>query len=190
MVTRPRDCSWVPNHFENIAPCDFKCSSDPENDYNCIAWAAGKTDRPWWPTTIAPYFWPPDLPTEPVEKAETLENFVKAFANEGYRICRDSHFSTRYEKVAIYVGANGRPTHAARTLVTGIWSSKLGDEEDIEHTTLECIEGRTYGQVAVVMRRKRPRGDGNLRGRLRLFLSRLFEKTRKLLSQGGNPTNS
>src|ERR1043166_4136188 len=119
MVWRPRDCSWLIGNrfFANLDVPDFKCASDPDDDYNCIAWAATRTNRPWWPTTTAPFFWPDGLPREPVHVAETLPNFIKAFEMQSYRVCRSRRFSRRYEKVAIFVSdTTGRPTHAARML--------------------------------------------------------------------------
>ncbi|MCI0637958.1 MAG: hypothetical protein L0Y72_23715 [Gemmataceae bacterium] len=40
------------------------------------------------------------------------------------------------------------PTHAARQLPTGRWSSKLGPSEDIEHD-LHALEGEIYGTIAL-----------------------------------------
>ena len=157
MIWRARDCSWLTTNnqdFQNLRPNDFKCASDPETNYNCIAWAAGRTDKRWWPTETAPYFWPPGLPKRPPHKAETLENFIRVFERDGYKVCWTSWYSTRYEKIAIYVGKNGRPTHAARRLPNKMWSSKLGKEEDIEHRNLRCIEGKLYGRVKVILKRK------------------------------------
>jgi hypothetical protein len=179
MVTRPRNCSWILNNanFGNVTPQDFKCASDPDDAYNCIAWAAGRTDRPWWPTTIAPYFWPGELPREPIDEAETLENFIEAFKKQGYNVCWSGRFSRRYEKVAIYVDDKGRPTHAARLLLKGVWSSKLGDEEDIEHKNLKCIEGKLYGKAKAFL--KRPLHGHKKRSQPAKFLSFLSTLLRK-----------
>jgi hypothetical protein len=35
-----------------------------------------------------------------------------------------------------------------------LWTSKLGDWEDIEHDTWQSLEGGFYGHVAVFMRRR------------------------------------
>lgn len=59
-----RDCSWIlqaPDKFENVRPGNFTCGSDrtchlPRWGYNCIAWAAGKTDKWWWPDAGKPFF--------------------------------------------------------------------------------------------------------------------------------------
>ncbi len=66
-----------------------------------------------------------------------------------------------FEKIAIYVDTDGVPTHAARQLPDGSWTSKLGDWEDIQHQTLEALETGNdkahqelgYGKVAKIMRR-------------------------------------
>ena len=45
-------------------------------------------------------------------------------------------------------------THAARLKADGKWTSKLGTEEDIEHNTLESMEGDLYGLVIQILRKK------------------------------------
>ncbi len=155
----PRDCSWVPEWFENITPQDFACTSDATPQYKCIAWAAGKQNEPWWPTDqIKGYFGPPGLPKEPIDQ-ETVENFIQAFETEGYVVCNGSEIEAGFEKIAIYADANNRPLHAARSLSHGVWSSKLGDQEDIEHTTLDSIGGKQYGSPVAFL--KRPLRMGN-----------------------------
>jgi hypothetical protein len=143
--------------FENLAKSNFDiardCASDPSPNYNCIAWAAGKTDCPWWPTdAIKGYYWPPALPKESLDE-ETVENFVKAFEIEGYVVCEKPDIEIGFEKVAIYADANNHPLHAARSLANGIWSSKSGDEEDIEHQTLEALSGKQYGSPVAFLKR-------------------------------------
>jgi len=151
-----RDCTWVPGCFENIGPQDFNCSSDRTADlgekYNCIAWAVGRTDVFWWPLDLAGYHWPKGLPKEPLNQ-ETLENFIKAFETEGFAVCQDGKCENGYEKIAVYANSSGNPKHAARLLSTGLWTSKLGDYEDIEHPILESLEGRAYGTVRVFLKR-------------------------------------
>lgn len=148
-----RDCTWVPGDFENALQENFDiqrdCKSDRTKSYNCIAWAAGKTNVPWWPIDLAPYFWPQGLP----RGVETLENFINAFRSEGYLPCIDGSIQPGFEKIAIYVDDKDVPTHAARSLPTGVWTSKLGDEEDIEHSTLRAVEGRIYGKVKAFLQR-------------------------------------
>jgi hypothetical protein len=62
---------------------------------------------------------------------------------------------TGWEKVALFAHEDGTPTHAARQLASGRWTSKLGELEDIEHE-LEAVEGAAYGSVVVYLKRLRP----------------------------------
>jgi hypothetical protein len=39
-------------------------------------------------------------------------------------------------------------------LASGTWSSKLGVSEDIEHATLEGLEGVIYGKVVRILKRR------------------------------------
>jgi hypothetical protein len=58
------------------------------------------------------------------------------------------------EKVALFENASGKPTHAARQLRSGAWTSKLGKNIDIEHLDADDVEGPLYGSLAVVLVRK------------------------------------
>jgi hypothetical protein len=186
-----RDCSWLPKVFNGIKADDFTCQSDRDIRYNCIAWAAGKQDKFWWPYDEPGYWWPDGLPKQDVNE-ETVDHFIHAFATVDYKVCRNGKLSRRYEKIALYVDANDRPTHAARLLPSGVWSSKLGEDEDIEHKTLECLGGG-YGRVKVFLKRRYPKCQRtNLLTRFRSFLSRPSERQQSAfcLTQNGTLTNS
>lgn len=132
--------------WPNLRKTGYEITSKPTSAYNCIAWAAGVTDRPWWPIDVKPYYWP----LEP--RIESVQSFVEAFEQLGYKICSNSDLEPNVEKVAIYVEKKGEPTHMARQLTTGQWTSKCGNLEDISHT-LEGLEGEFYGQVSIFMKR-------------------------------------
>ena len=57
-------------------------------------------------------------------------------------------------EIAIYAGADGLASHAARQLEDGIWVSKLGKLEDICHMDVEGVCGKNYGEVVMFMRRE------------------------------------
>ena len=85
---------------------------------------------------------------------ESREAFVAAFGTLGYVPCIDGALEDGFEKVAIYGWSPNHIKHAARQLNTGRWTSKVGNLEDIEHSTpveLECV---TYGIVVQYMRRE------------------------------------
>lgn len=44
-------------------------------------------------------------------------------------------------------------THAAKQLADGRWGSKIGQLEDIVHTTVEALSGSDYGEVVQFMKR-------------------------------------
>ena len=137
--------------FPRLKRIAFALTSPVDPQYNCIAWAAGETERVWWPAPPPFAFWPPGVPLK-----EELQAFVSAFATLGYSPCADGSLEDEYEKVAIFVDKNGKPTHAARQLFTGTWTSKLGKGgEDISHSVYG-LEAGFYGDVAQYMRRPRP----------------------------------
>ena len=143
-------------YFPNLQRDQYEVTSCETATYNCIAHAAGKDDNWWWPAP-PPAYWPPAPALE-----ETVDAFVLAYAVEGYAVCatQSRELESGIEKVAIYVDIDGVPTHAARQLPDGTWTSKLGEWEDIRHYTLEAMEDRGglglgYGKVALLLRRSR-----------------------------------
>ena len=94
------------------------------------------------------YFWPPDAPRE-----YTMDAYSKAYETLGFSRCEHTKREEGYEKVAIYAGSYGEPTHAARQLESGRWTSKLGNLEDVEHADLQALAGGVYGTVGLVMKR-------------------------------------
>ena len=145
-------------NFPNLTRRNHGVTSDPTPDsgpeplYNCVAWAAGVNDVWWWPDDPLCY-WPPGIPSE-----LTLAAFVAAFETLGYETCDDGLLEVDVEKVVIYVDGNGFPTHVARQLITGRWTSKLGRWEDIEHTTELVLQGNGqfhYGSARQYMKRPR-----------------------------------
>ncbi len=132
--------------FPSLQAIGYDITSPATKEYNCIAWAAGDSETWWWPNKDC--FWPYEIPQE-----ESLDVFIKVYEALGYSLCDNDRYEEGVEKVAIYVDSEGIPTHAARQLNNGRWTSKLGKLEDIEHNTLEGLAGYEYGTVAVIMKR-------------------------------------
>ena len=135
--------------FPRLRETGYRLTSAASPRYNCIAWAARVVDQWWWPAYVAPYYWPPDI-----QRTETVECFVEAFGLQGYEPCSNDELEPGFEKIALYA-ANGVPTHAARQLPSGAWTSKLGDAVDIEHNTLSALDGTLYGSAVLILRRPR-----------------------------------
>ncbi len=141
--------------FPDLASAGYSVTSPPTSEYNCIAWAAGDTGRWWWPTPDPDLtYWPVAVPRE-----RNIESFIQAFETLGFQVCETAELEEGYDKVALYADANGLPTHAARQLPSGSWTSKLGEIEDIQHETLEGLESAVYGSVAKTLRRFRAFSD-------------------------------
>jgi len=138
--------------FPRLKSATYEVTSPEDLAYNCVAWAAGPAEirRRWWPAPSPFYYWP----VEPRE--ETVAGFVKAFGRLGYSVCDTADLEPGFERLAIYADETGAPTHMARQLPTGHWTSKLGELEDIEHLTLEQLSGSDYGQAVQFLKRKLP----------------------------------
>ncbi len=134
--------------FPNLRDSEHRITSPRTIEYNCIAWAAGDETKWWWPDSDpdSMYFWPPGVSVEC-----TLQSFVEAYSFLGFEACQSASLEPGYEKVALYT-KGGEPQHAARQLPTGLWTSKCGQLEDIEHE-LGALEGNAYGNVAALLRR-------------------------------------
>jgi hypothetical protein len=134
------------NVFPNLLQLGYRITSPPDPVYNCISHAAGVTNVWWWPDPDGFEYWPPGVVRE-----RTLVAFTQAFGTLGYVPCGNGVLEPGWEKIAIYETDEG-PTHAARQLENGLWTSKLGPDDDIEHV-IEGLVGASYGSVVQFLRR-------------------------------------
>ncbi len=135
--------------FPRLQTAPFRVTSERDQVYNCIAWAAGVSNDWWWPLEDpSESYWPEGVPRE-----RTIDAFRAAFATRAYQECSNEDLEAGFEKIALF--ADGPlPLHAARQLPNGRWTSKLGKGEDIEHE-LRDLEGDFYGKVVLFMKRAR-----------------------------------
>jgi hypothetical protein len=138
---------WCPR----LTTSDYVETSQARRRCNCFAWAAGDTERNWYPKGD------PDLSYWPRNARNdfTVDAFVDAYATVGFARCDDGTLQPGVEKIALYVDADGEPSHAARQLVDGHWESKMGTWEDIRHHGTACLEGGDYGTVKLYLARPR-----------------------------------
>jgi len=80
-----------------------------------------------------------------------VDAFAAVFVALGYTRCSGDALESGFEKVALFADEEV-PTHAARQLPNGRWTSKLGFQEDIEHD-LHALSGDVYGQVRLLLKR-------------------------------------
>ncbi len=134
--------------FANLTDDNHSITSPASDNYNCIAWAYEVSNRLMWPGGYPDYYWPSD-----VIGTDELRALIQLFLDAGYEECETSEQEYGFSKVAIYGNEEG-PQHAALQLASGRWTSKLGSYEDIEHDTLEVLEGKLYGQAFVFLKKR------------------------------------
>ncbi len=77
-----------------------------------------------------------------VNRKTEIQRWFPKLRRDSFRIISDSK--------------DGVPTHAARQMTNGRWTSKLGAWEIIEHD-FDALEGAEYGQIVEILRRRRRR---------------------------------
>lgn len=130
----------------------YKITSPCTRNYNCISWA-NECDNVWtWPPIFDELeddeYWPSILPND-----TKIETFVKFFMHEGFSVCTEDESHQQNTIICLYE-KDGECTHAARKLPSGMWTSKLGPLNDIQHSTPHSLEGEFYGKVFCYMKRE------------------------------------
>ena len=130
--------------FPILTPEDHEITSEEDGYYNCVSWAIGegvKSEK--YDPTDQTATWPNTLPRD-----TKLETFVRLYVEIlGFEPCPLGDYEPGFVKLAIYSDKNMEFTHVARQLPSGKWTSKLGDWEDIEHATPDCLQLGFYGKV-------------------------------------------
>jgi hypothetical protein len=133
-------------HFPNLRKGgNFILTSLNTDQYNCISWALGITNRR---TQLYDH-----LGNGIVDAAE----YIKLFNRHGFILTKNRDFEKNKTKIAVYISGdtvNKEFKHVARLLSNSKWTSKLGDWEDIEHDTPEALIGKSYGEEIIIMERQ------------------------------------
>jgi hypothetical protein len=135
--------------FPAIVGTSYSEESPVTDIYNCIAFAFGDHENWWWPRQRYGNYWPPGFSV-----SDSVDVLMAIFEVHGYSECDNPEFEEGFEKVAIY-SVDLRIKHAARQLRSGRWTSKLGDQEDIEHEKAEHLNSLTYGSATHFLKRHR-----------------------------------
>ena len=141
--------------FPNIKRTRLDLTSEMDGNYNCAAWAIDDDQR-WYepygmilPTSTPEYHRPEGLPHN--SKPETYVSFFELY---GYELADDETLEDGYTKIALYV-RDGEFRHVARQVSRHRWTSKVGEQEDIEHAlrALEKDGPHAYGIVSIFMKK-------------------------------------
>ncbi len=144
------------DRLPGLEDTDYQITSPQTTDYNCIGWALGDSERWWSPVHGFGSYWPTGLP-----RSLEVETFIMLFESQGFERCETEDAEAGFEKIALFA-ESGYFTHVARQLPSGRWTSKLGNDVDIEHDLRDLTRRRSlfplyrYGAVVGVMRRPRP----------------------------------
>lgn len=134
-----------------LAASPHQITSEPSEDYNCVAWVFRDFARYYAPG----YYWPRDV--APPVGDDDVDAYMSLFASRGYTECNFGELEPGFLKVAIYA-KDGSFHHVAKQLPSGEWSSKIGEAHDLRHERLDALEGSSvYFDEAVPSRfMKRP----------------------------------
>lgn len=155
-MTRSRELERV---LPGLRDSAYSVTSEATGRYNCIAWASGETEDWWAPVDSPDFFWPAGFDRVAADAEVTLNLVARLFSAYGFERCPDGSPEEGVEKVALFAD-DGEFLHVARQLPSGRWTSKLGQDRDVEHE-LEALlhpgNDRWYDYVAVAafMRRGR-----------------------------------
>lgn len=148
----------IEDYFPGLRGQDYEVTSEPDRDYNCIAWALGENDRNWNPFGLVGDYWPKGISCD-----DRVSTIVSLFIKQGFEVCQEARLEDQFAKVAIF-GDEGLFTHVALQLPDGRWTSKLGKKWDIKHDLDDLTRIRSsfsdcrYGEIALFMRRQGNRG--------------------------------
>ena len=150
MVTFGKRDFQIELAFPNLRLTGYSLTSPKDDNYNCIGWAAEDSNKFWWPVGG---FWPNEN-----DRELSVACFLRAFSAFGYEECPDESFEEGCMKLALYTDPTGEPTHMARQLSDGGWTSKLGRHVDIFHAEVRGLEGPdpAYGRATVYLKRVAP----------------------------------
>jgi hypothetical protein len=140
--------------FPDLHNVASKQTSDFDLDYNCIAHAFLDDQKPWWPTGLPVagfdrygYYWPIAS-----DNRSHMRAFLDWFSHDGWTETKSDKFAPHMLRVALYAKA-AQPTHAARQIGQGVWTSKLGQGLDLSHK-LEELNGPNYGAPIALFEKK------------------------------------
>ena len=127
----------IAKHFPNLKYKEnFEYTSDDTDDYNCVAWATEENDK--W-IQYPPY-------NSNGDYEDSVNSYLEHFRILGFEITNSAELENGFDKIVIYIDVvNNEFKHVARLKPDGLWASKIGNWEDIEHTTPHALGDGTYG---------------------------------------------
>jgi hypothetical protein len=132
--------------FPSLNRRNCKRKSPDDFSYNCLAFALGDKTNWWEPPGEFGFYWPPGFPGD--LSVETVTAIIRL---HGFIVELEPKAVPRAEAVAIY--AKGEEWLHFAKFTDGVWASKMGEDHDITHASLELLEGDLYGKVVKILSR-------------------------------------
>ena len=141
----------IKKKWPNLNNDNARTTSEFSWFYNCLGFAVGDEENWWWPTKEEGIYWPKEFPF--INSTTNILKMLKEKFN--YEKCESGELEEGYVKITIYgISESYSPKHYAIQTPNGKWKSKLGEKEDIEHDTLEALNGFFYGEPIAFAKRK------------------------------------
>jgi hypothetical protein len=148
-----RDCTSaeLEAKLPKLRSGNYRRASKATARYNCLAFANGDS-RHFWESGKpgGRYYWPSGIP-------DNLAGWMEIFTAQGYEPTDSREVESGFEKVAIYIDLEDMEPGPVAMSDGRVWKSKLGRREDIEHASLELLEGDQhweYGIVDTILKKK------------------------------------
>ena len=134
--------------FPKLRHTAWDLRSKADSQYNCVAYTLGDTINWWEPNPMGRCYWPPGLPRGDY----SLQAYQTMFESLGYEVCFRGDLESGYVKIAIFA-KQGRFSHVCLQRESGVWTSKLGRDDDIDHP-LDALSGSVYGNPTAFLRKR------------------------------------
>lgn len=133
--------------FPSLNPSNCERKSDEDFNYNCLAFVLGDQDNWWEPPAQFGFYWPPGFPED-----VSVQTVTAIIMLHGFVVELEPDANPITDSIAIY--AKGEEwTHFSK-FTHGTWTSKIGEDHDILHSSLEVLQGDLYGRVVKILSRK------------------------------------
>jgi len=143
---RNRTSAELEAKLPKLRPGNYKKASEATARYNCLAFANGDYRHLWESGKYGGrYYWPQGI-------VDNLDGWTEIFTRQGYEMTDSRGIEPGFEKIAIYIDLEDmEPGHVA--VSDGrVWKSKLGRLQDIEHESLDLLEGDQHWEYGIVER--------------------------------------
>ena len=132
--------------FPSLNESNSEEKSEYDFNYNCLAFALGDNSNWWEPLEQFGFYWPPGFAHD--VSIETVTAIIKL---HGFVVGLQPNITPLADSIAIYAKGD-EWTHFAK-FTNGKWASKIGEDNDIIHSSLELLEGDLYGKVVTILSR-------------------------------------